>query len=246
MKLNVEATLISEKNMLFTLKDNELHADRRIGHVRGDFGSNGNEFHHTWWSQHEELNTDGFKAELTQVVNELRSDSCGLLKNRRSMQFFCYDHPQAKLLGHWNSETYGFKVCTENYLYYIKAFYGAGDYNFYINCFVRDQELEKLYDEMDVLDGMFGAMKMDDMEVWFDDDNVLHAEDEDGTHWIGKEVYLFITEECLCFKSETELADGCYVKPELLERYVAYSVANGVVPGNTNNFENETEDDEND
>lgn len=75
MKFNVEATLFSEKNMLFTLKDGEHHADRCIGHVRGDFGSNGNEFHHTWWPQHEELNTDEFKTELTQVVNELRSDS---------------------------------------------------------------------------------------------------------------------------------------------------------------------------
>lgn len=162
MKFNVEATLFSEKNMLFTLKDGEHHADRCIGHVRGDFGSNGNEFHHTWWPQHEELNTDEFKTELTQVVNELRSDSCGLLKSRKSMQSFCCDHARAKLLGHWNSETYGFKICTEKYMYYIKAFYGTGDYNFYINCFVRDRELEKRCDELDVLNGIFSAMKMDD------------------------------------------------------------------------------------
>ena len=38
MKFNVEATHFSEKNMLFTLKDGEHHADRCIGHVRGDFG----------------------------------------------------------------------------------------------------------------------------------------------------------------------------------------------------------------
>lgn len=120
MKFNVEATLFSEKNMLFTLKDGEHHADRCIGHVRGDFGSNGNEFHHTWWPQHEELNTDEFKTELTQVVNELRSDSCGLLKSRKSMQSFCCDHARAKLLGHWNSETYGFKICTEKYMYYTE------------------------------------------------------------------------------------------------------------------------------
>ena len=121
MEFNVEATLFSEKNMLFTLKDGEHHADCRIGHVRGDFGSNGNEFHHTWWSQHEELNTDEFKTELTQVVNELRSDSCGLLKSRKSMQSFCCDHARAKLLGHWNSETYGFKICTEKYLLFMTA-----------------------------------------------------------------------------------------------------------------------------
>lgn len=154
MKFNVEATLFSEKNMLFTLKDGEHHADRCIGHVRGDFGSNGNEFHHTWWPQHEELNTDEFKTELTQVVNELRSDSCGLLKSRKSMQSFCCDHARAKLLGHWNSETYGFKICTEKYMYYIK--------------------------------------------------------------------------------------------PELLERYIALSVANGVAPKKVNDTETETENNEND
>ncbi len=246
MKFNVEATLFSEKNMLFTLKDGEHHADRCIGHVRGDFGSNGNEFHHTWWPQHEELNTDEFKTELTQVVNELRSDSCGLLKSRKSMQSFCCDHARAKLLGHWNSETYGFKICTEKYMYYIKAFYGTGDYNFYINCFVRDRELEKRCDELDVLNGIFSAMKMDDIEVWFDGSNVLHAKDEDGTHWIGREVYRFITEECLCFKSETELVDGMYIKPELLERYIALSVANGVAPKKVNDTETETENNEND
>lgn len=147
MKLNVEATRVNEQDLLFTLKDNEPHADRRIGHVRGDFGSNGNEFHHTWWPHHEELNTDEFKAELTQVVDELRSDSCGLLKNRSSMRFFCYDHPQAKLVEHWNSETYSFKICTEKYMYYIKAFYGTGDYNFYINCFVKELDKEKTEDE---------------------------------------------------------------------------------------------------
>mgnify|MGYP001497574394 CR=1 FL=1 len=78
MEFNVEATLFSEKNMLFTLKDGEHHADCRIGHVRGDFGSNGNEFHHTWWPQHEELNTDEFKTELTQVDFSKAVSRCNL------------------------------------------------------------------------------------------------------------------------------------------------------------------------
>ena len=54
-----------------------------IGHIRMDFGRNGNEFWHTWWPRGpEEWNSPAFKAELQEVVDELRQN---VLKNRSGM-----------------------------------------------------------------------------------------------------------------------------------------------------------------
>ena len=51
-------------------KDMELGC---IGHVRMDFGHGGREFWHTWHPRGpEEWNSPAFKAELTEVVDELR------------------------------------------------------------------------------------------------------------------------------------------------------------------------------
>ena len=57
-----------------------------VGHLRMDFGC-GSEFYSTWWGNRDDLNDSTFKAELNDVVNELRKD--GLLKNRRGMQKYC-------------------------------------------------------------------------------------------------------------------------------------------------------------
>ena len=32
-----------------------------VGYLRGDFGRDGNEFHHTWFNYNEKLNNDKFK-----------------------------------------------------------------------------------------------------------------------------------------------------------------------------------------
>ena len=59
-----------------------------VGYVRMDFGS-GKEFWSTWRGNREDLNNSVFKAELSAVVDQLRTD--GLLKDRYSMQKVCAD-----------------------------------------------------------------------------------------------------------------------------------------------------------
>ena len=58
-----------------------------IGHVRMDFGHGGKEFWHTWHPRGpEEWNSPAFKAELTEVVDELRKS---VLKDFSSMTAYC-------------------------------------------------------------------------------------------------------------------------------------------------------------
>ena len=63
-----------------------------IGHLRGDFGSGGKEFYTTWDEHNSRLKTPEFASELDEIINELRSSDCGLLKNRRSMVAVSYTH----------------------------------------------------------------------------------------------------------------------------------------------------------
>ena len=55
-----------------------------IGHLRGDFGSGGNEFFTSWFDHRRDLKTDQFKNELDEVINALRSEEyASTLRPRR-------------------------------------------------------------------------------------------------------------------------------------------------------------------
>ena len=235
MNYKLEQVLPGQVRLLFELDKEDTFEKHKIGHVRGDFGRSGDQFFSTWFPVHEELKTQRFKEELQQVVDELRSDlEFPLLKNRNSMRTVCMKQPQNRVPGGWHPDTFGFKIRTEHYWYFIKCYYGCGDYNFYINCFADDPKAEQLLagveNESDVLSKLLGKLKIDDIELWFDD-GVLHAQDEDGNSWIGEEFYRFVTEECLCFDADGKLHEGQYVPEDILNKYVLLSAANGVVPG---------------
>lgn len=101
-----------------------------IGHIRLDFGRSGNEFWHTWWPRGpEEWNSPAFKAELQEVVDELRQS---VLKNRFAMERFCYGHG-GKIDGGW-VQNYGYVVETEHYRYCLRCNPSPGDYNGYLLC----------------------------------------------------------------------------------------------------------------
>lgn len=111
-----------------------------IGHVRMDFGKNGNEFWHTWWPRGpEELNSPGFKAELQKVVDELRQS---VLKNRIAMERFCYGHG-GKIPGGW-VQNYGYVVETERYRYCLRCDPSPGTYNGYLTCFDLDVQRQNM------------------------------------------------------------------------------------------------------
>lgn len=110
-----------------------------IGHVRMDFGKSGTEFWHTWHPRGpEELNSSEFKAELQQVVDELRAT--GPLRDLRTMSSYCYTHGGA-IQGGW-AQNYGYIVETENYRYCLRCNPNRGDYNAYLTAMdLREQKL---------------------------------------------------------------------------------------------------------
>ena len=89
-----------------------------IGHVRIDFGHGGKEFWHTWHSRGaEELNSPEFKAELGEVVGQLRES---VLQDLSAMRSYCYDHGGA-IDGGICTQNYGYAVETERYRYLLRC-----------------------------------------------------------------------------------------------------------------------------
>ena len=114
-----------------------------IGHIRMDFGRNGNEFWHTWWPRGpEEWNSPAFKAELQEVVDELRQS---VLKNRIAMERFCYGHG-GKINGGY-VQNYGYVVETEHYRYCLRCNPSPGDYNGYLTAYDLDIQRQNVEQE---------------------------------------------------------------------------------------------------
>lgn len=113
-----------------------------IGYLRGDFSSDGNGFFTTWFDQNNRLNTDEFKSEIDEVINDMRTE---VLKSRSAMSKYCDEHSDSSFEGAYCTE-YGFRRDTEKYAYLLRCNPTAGDYNFYCWCFVKewlDRNIEK-------------------------------------------------------------------------------------------------------
>ena len=110
-----------------------------IGHVRIDFGRDGNEFWNTWHPRgNEVLNSPEFKTELAELVNELRET--GPLKNLNAMVGYCGNHG-GEIEGGWR-QNYGYVAETEHYRYCLRCSPGQGDYHAYLTAFdLRVQQM---------------------------------------------------------------------------------------------------------
>jgi len=108
-----------------------------IGHVRIDFGYRGKEFWHTWHPRGaEELNSPEFKAELDEVVGQLRKS---VLQDLSSMRSYCYDHG-GEIGGGVCTQNYGYTVETERYRYLLRCNPVEGDYQAYLSCFDKQAQ----------------------------------------------------------------------------------------------------------
>ena len=144
MKYKLENVSSEEQSYLYAPVENDIHSETRIGHLRGDFGRDGDEFWHTWFPFNEEMNVPKFKIDLGAVVDWLRSDTeYPLLKDRKSMDAVCRRYPENRMENQWHADWYCFKIMTEKYMYFIRCFTGRGDYNFYVYCYIRE-EAEKI------------------------------------------------------------------------------------------------------
>lgn len=108
-----------------------------IGYLRGDFGSNGNQFFTTWTDRWDKYKTDVFRESLDDVVNTLRSGEHGLLQDRTAMTGYVREHPDS-LFGTDSGTVAGFRVDTEEHAFLIRCNPVQGDYNFYCYCYVSE------------------------------------------------------------------------------------------------------------
>ena len=114
-KFAIKAASFDEAALFYAMTPEEDQRLGCIGHVRMDFGHRGQEFWHTWWPRGpEELNSPAFKAELQEVVDELRTS---VLKDLAGMTKYCWGHGGE--VGGWPAN-YGYIVETENYRYCLR------------------------------------------------------------------------------------------------------------------------------
>lgn len=132
MKYQIKCGDAERKSMFYSDCEPALR-NACVGHLRMDFGS-GNEFYSSWFGSREDLNDSAFKADLNEVVNELRRD--GLLKNRREMQRFCDAHQSLNL-----DESCGFSVETDSHLFLLRCRPERGNYDCYCYCYNKRELL---------------------------------------------------------------------------------------------------------
>lgn len=130
MKYQIKCADSEQHSMFYSDCDPALR-NACIGHLRIDFGSD-NEFWNTWWENRGDLNDSAFKAELDDVVNELRRT--GLLKNRSGMQRYCATHQNLNL-----NESYGFSVETDDRLFLLRCRPERGNYDCYMYCYDKQE-----------------------------------------------------------------------------------------------------------
>ena len=106
-----------------------------LGHLRCDFGREGDEFWTTYFP-HDGIpnDVDAFREELNSLVNVLRKN---LLKSRNHMRRYIQQHP-ALLLESGAVSIYGYQVTTEQFEYYIRCTPQPGYYDAYIYIFLRE------------------------------------------------------------------------------------------------------------
>ena len=132
MKYQIKCGEAEQKSMFYSDCEPALR-NACAGHLRMDFGS-GNEFYSSWFVSREDLNDSAFKADLQEVVNELRKD--GLLKNRREMQRFCDAHRSLNL-----DESCGFSVETDSHIFLLRCRPERGNYDCYCYCYDKRELL---------------------------------------------------------------------------------------------------------
>ena len=116
------------QSLFFTGSAEDDRKNRCIGHLRGDFGDNGEQFYATWWeSGSHSLNTPAFKTDLARVMKWLQQDDAPL-KSFHEMESFCLYRGCARLPSE-NPAAYGFEVDTKAYQYKLRCVPHKGEYH---------------------------------------------------------------------------------------------------------------------
>ena len=157
MELNIRPLKYEERKYTYAQSQQLRGQTGSIGRLRGDFDSGGFGFYTTWEDHCKSLKTLELIAELDDVVNELRSDNYGLLKNRYAMASYVEEQPESTMKGSYTKE-YGFRVDTEKYSYLLRCNPSKGDYNFYVFCYEKewlDRHMENARSDIRFIDSHY-------------------------------------------------------------------------------------------
>ena len=129
-----------EEAGLFYSDEEKDKALGTVGHLRMDFGSGGNGFHHSWWPHNDDrFNTSEFKESLQEFVDAMRQN--GPLKSLAAMNTYCW-HNGGEIAE--NDRVYGFIAETEHYKFCLRCTPRPGDYQGYLYCYdLRQQEMSQ-------------------------------------------------------------------------------------------------------
>ncbi len=139
MTLETEVLHLSEEEQLMYSVKNEAKELGCIGHLRGDFGKDGKEFHTAWFShENDEKNDEEFRDLFDTLINLFREEGNPLF-DRADMRAYCREHPENRIqTGIY--PTWGFRILTQDYAFYLRCMPDAvRDYNFY--CYAYDKHL---------------------------------------------------------------------------------------------------------
>ena len=135
--MKIRALTREEWKYVYTESQQIAGQTGNIGHLRGYFDGEGDIFDSRWFGQRTDLKTEEFKREFDEVINTLRSEEYGLLKNRFSMRKYVGRYPDSAHEGNYCTE-YGFRVSTDKYAYLLRCNTNKGYYCLYCYCYIAE------------------------------------------------------------------------------------------------------------
>lgn len=99
--MDIQIFEATKPEQLYTFTQSQQIASQTgcLGHIRADFGPDGDEFHSSWEDQRSDLKTDAFKEQFNEVIDELRNgtENGKLFSTRANLARFCFRHPTAAI-----------------------------------------------------------------------------------------------------------------------------------------------------
>ena len=133
-KLDWQPIEPDKKDWLYAASTEEQQRRGSIGHLRGDFGSQGTEFWTAWFDHQPQLKSAPFRREFDTVVNDLRKAG-GLLHDFRTMRHECTS-------GTAFVDSFGFRAESAHYEYCLRCIPRRDDYHFYLYAFDKTAQRE--------------------------------------------------------------------------------------------------------
>lgn len=112
----------------------------RIGYMHSDFSSDGESFNSTWCNEVESRNTPEFQDTLNSVIDLLQNDPQyrGVIRNVEDMKLLCSTRPNSRFPLNLHSNSYGFRINTENYTFLLCCNIDPEHYSFSITAYQRE------------------------------------------------------------------------------------------------------------